>query len=309
MPAQNILLPPGTLWNKVTKRTKHALQCGALQSIPTTYELVEQSGISFLVRMLVNLIHKEEAKKRQEEESDGAGKRGNPFLPYEEDLFVADLSETHLCLLNKFNAVDYHLLIITRAYEEQERLLNAQDFVATWVCLDEINGLVFYNGGQKAGASQRHKHLQLIPLPLIPKGPAIPIEPVLASAHFQGAIGTVLVFPFRHAIARLTFPPSAPLPYRVEKTLESYQSLLKAVDLLDDTTLSIGWQQGPYNLLMTREWMLLVPRSQERFEAIAVNSLGFAGALLVRNQEQMAFLKEIGPITVLKGVAIPRQGS
>ncbi len=306
MSVQNILLPPGTLWNKVIERTEHALQCSALQSIPTTYELVEQDGISFLVRMLVNLLRKEEAKKRQEREAGRTGREVNPFLPYEEDLFVADLSETHLCLLNKFNAVDYHLLIITRAYEEQEMLLNLQDFVAAWVCLDEINGLVFYNGGQKGGASQRHKHLQLVPLPLMPEGPAVPIEPVLASAHFQGEIGTVPVFPFKHAIAQLAFPPSASLLHRVEKTLACYRSLLKAVNLLDNTTPPTGWQQGPYNLLMTREWMLLVPRSQEQYEAIAVNSLGFAGALLVRNQEQMAFLKEVGPMTILKEVAVPK---
>ncbi|NIO40609.1 MAG: phosphorylase, partial [Burkholderiales bacterium] len=38
----------------------------------------------------------------------------NPFLPYGKDLFVSDISETHLALLNKFNVIDYHLLIVTR---------------------------------------------------------------------------------------------------------------------------------------------------------------------------------------------------
>jgi hypothetical protein len=46
-------------------------------------------------------------------------------------------------------------------------------------------------------------------------------------------------------------------------------------------------QSGAYNLLFTREWMLIVPRKQEEFEKISVNSLGFAGALLVKNQQQM----------------------
>ena len=42
-------------------------------------------------------------------------------------------------------------------------------------------------------------------------------------------------------------------------------------------------QSGPYNLLFTRRWMLLVPRSKEFFESISVNAIGFSGALLARN--------------------------
>jgi ATP adenylyltransferase len=66
-------------------------------------------------------------------------------------------------------------------------------------------------------------------------------------------------------------------------------------------------QSGAYNLLFTREWMLIVPRKQEEFEKISVNSLGFAGALLVKNQQQMQLLKNINPINLLNNVAFPRQ--
>jgi ATP adenylyltransferase len=34
-----------------------------------------------------------------------------------------------------------------------------------------------------------------------------------------------------------------------------------------------------------------------------VNSLGFAGSLLVKNHEQLALLKTLGPMTILQGVA------
>jgi ATP adenylyltransferase len=51
--------------------------------------------------------------------------------------------------------------------------------------------------------------------------------------------------------------------------------------------------------------MLLVPRSREFFNSISINSLGFAGALLVRNGEQMDILKKLGPMTALKSVALP----
>jgi ATP adenylyltransferase len=300
---ETLRLEAGTLWAKVTERTDRALRCGALQSIPTECQFVEQGGVNFLVRLLPNLARKEDAKKKQEKETTTSGKEFNPFLPYEEDLFVADISDTHLCLLNKFNVIDHHLLIVTRSFEEQETLLTLQDFEAMRACLAEIDGLAFYNAGKVAGASQRHKHLQLVPLPLIPNGLKIPIEPVLASTRFEQSIGTTADFPFAHAVAQLD-PHWLESPVEgARATLECYCTLLRKLGLISGSDESSNRQSGAYNLLATRQWMLLVPRSLECFESIPVNSLGFAGTLAVRNEQQMKILVERGPMTVLRNVA------
>lgn len=300
MPEENILLQPSTLWDSVKQQTNHALECGALLSIPTEFEFVEQDGVKFLVRILSNLVRKDTAKKQQDKQTTATGKEFNPFLPYEQDLFVADISDTHVCILNKFNVVDYHLLIITRAFEEQESLLTLEDFAAMWACLAGIDGLVFYNAGKNAGASQRHKHLQLVPLPLTPSGTQIPIEPLLASAKFQDAIATIPELPFIHAFAKLD-PTWADSPFTGAKaTLEIYYNLLRAVGL---GAIDADRQAGAYNLLATREWMLIVPRSQEHFQSISVNSLGFAGAMLVKNESEMELLKHQTPMNILKNVA------
>ncbi|NEP01015.1 MAG: hypothetical protein F6K58_20620 [Symploca sp. SIO2E9] len=63
-------LEPGTLWAKLKDTTEHALSCGALESIPTEYEFVEDNGMSFLVRILSNLARKDKAKKKQEQKCD-----------------------------------------------------------------------------------------------------------------------------------------------------------------------------------------------------------------------------------------------
>ncbi|PSP21593.1 MAG: phosphorylase [Cyanobacteria bacterium SW_8_48_13] len=302
-PARETLLQnPGTLWANLSKQTEHALHCGALHSIPTEYEFVEQNGIPFLVRIVSNLVRKEDAKKQQEQKTATSGKEFNPFLPYEKDLFVADISNTHLCLLNKYNVVDNHLLIVTRAFEAQQTWLNWQDFEAMWASLAEIDGLAFYNAGNAAGASQPHKHLQLVPLPLTPSVQKLPIEPALTDAKFHDSVGILPSFPFLHAITRLN-PNWVKSPSEAGKaTLERYHALLRAVGLLQNCESSYG-QSGAYNLIATREWMLLVPRTQEYFESIGVNSLGFAGIFLVRDRQQMKTLKEWGPITILKSVA------
>jgi ATP adenylyltransferase len=296
---RGLLLKPGTLWESLVKRTQYALQCGALLSIPTEYEFVEQDGVRFLVRILSNLNRKYQAQKKQDTET-ASEKDFNPFLPYEEDLFVADISDTHVCILNKYNVVDCHLLIVTREFEEQESLLTLQDFEAMWACLAEFDGLAFYNGGKTAGASQRHKHLQMVPLSGLPQGQQIPIAPLLASAQFQDVVGIIPSLPYIHALVQLD-PKLVHSPLKAaEVTLNYYQTLLRAVGLQD----SGSRQSGAYNLLATRQWMLIVPRSQESFESIAVNSLGFAGALLVRNQEQMQLLKDLGPMTLLSKVGV-----
>lgn len=297
------MLEPGMLWSSVTEQTKHALECGALQPVPTKSEFIEQDGIRFLVRILSNLDRKQKAKQQQDKATATSGKEFNPFLPYDTDLFVANLSDTHVCLLNKFNVIDHHLLIVTRSFEEQETWLTLQDFEAMWTCLAEIDGLAFYNAGQIAGASQRHKHLQLIPLPLTSMGPRLPVEPLLAAA-IQNSIETVPSLPFVHAIARLDSCQANSPAESAQATLECYHALLRATGLQDKAEAKQN-QPSAYNLLATREWMLLVPRTQEHFASISVNSLGFAGALLVRNEEQMMRLRDYGPMIVLRSVAVP----
>ena len=305
MSLNKILLEPGTLWQRLIDQTEFALDCGALQSIATNYELLEVEDIQFLVRILVNLQRKTEAKKEQKKREKSSGKNFNPFLPYEEDLFVSELTDTHLCLLNKFNAVDHHLLMITREFEEQENQLNLADFLAVTLTLKEIEGLVFYNSGKLAGASQRHKHLQLVPLPLVPQGVSLPISPWMTDVCLKQEINTIPQFPFINAIAACpdisTINPLEIAPILLEK----YQQLIVKTDLDPQKS----GKPAPYNLLMTREWMMVIPRSKESYKNISINSLGFAGALLVRNAEQMEQLKQIGPLTFLQKVGIKKTNS
>jgi sulfate adenylyltransferase (ADP) / ATP adenylyltransferase len=294
-----ILLQADTFWTRIKQQTEHALATDAMVSIPTDSEFVEQDCVCFLVRIVSNLARKDEVKQKPQIQNGSAAKDFNPFLPYEQDLFVADISDTHVCILNKYNVAKYHLLLITRAFEEQESLLTLADFAAMWSCMAQFDGLTFYNSSKIAGASQRHKHLQLVPLPLTPTGVRIPIEPLLKSAQFHNSIATIPGFDFVHAFAPLDSLWKRSPFTAAETTLECYHSLLQAVGL-ENT------QSRAYNLLVTREWMLLVARSQECFASIPVNSLGFAGTLFVRNEEQMQTLKQYGPMTILKNVAIPK---
>ena len=122
----------GSLWPRLKAQRTHGLRTGALESIETTAEYLESAGMRFVVRILANLSRKEKARKQQ-----GKTIPANPFLPYEKDLYVTDISKTHLCLLNKFNVVDHHFLIVTREYEPQEHWLTLADFEALARCLQK----------------------------------------------------------------------------------------------------------------------------------------------------------------------------
>lgn len=292
----------------IRDRHDRALAAGALQPVATTARLIADGGMRFVVRVAVGLEEKAAAAT--------AVPPRNPFLPYEEALFVAALPPDHVLLFNKFNVIDRHLLIVTRAFEDQETLLTPADWAALWCCLDDVGGLGFYNGGQAAGASQPHKHLQLVPLPLAAEGPALPLAPLLAEALPAEGPGRIAAFAFRHALARLD--PRLRGAAAAARAAACYRALLAEIGIGGDATLADAATDGapggsaagaparqtaPYNLLVTREWMLIVARRQDALAGISVNALGFAGSLFVRNDADARRIETIGPLNLLAAVA------
>ena len=63
-------------------------------------------------------------------------------------------------------------------------------------------------------------------------------------------------------------------------------------------------QTRPYCLLVTREWMLLVPRSREFFDGISLNSLAYAGSFFVRDRAQLESLTAAGMMKALAATAL-----
>ncbi|UCG78906.1 MAG: phosphorylase [Nitrospirota bacterium] len=294
----------GTLWRSVLDASESAIRSGALLPIETEHEFTEGSGIRFYIRVIRSLSRKDRETGIENGRADGKTV-SDPFLPYEEDLFVARVSADHIALLNKYNVVDNHLLIVTEDFEDQDELLTVKDFGALLKCMAEYDSLGFYNGGTEAGASQRHKHLQLVPLPLAHEGPSVPIEPLLDAVDSREGICSVEGLPFRNVFVRLDTKGDDPLGSLSEELHGLYMDMMNASGLEPVERDGRKWQPGPYCLLITREWMLLVPRSREFWGPVSINSLGFAGAFLVRDRSQLYLVKKEGPMQVLKHVAFP----
>ena len=218
------LVQPSDLVSRVAERFVASGASGARLELESREEIVVDGGISFVVRVLAPRFGLAAHQAKAVSQSDRGGSAGaarSPFLPpYDPLLLVGAITPTHVCLLNKYNIVDRHLLIVTREYEDQESALTAHDLAAARLCLGAIDGLVFYNSAPAAGASQSHKHLQLVPFPLGPDGERFPLDRALAPA-LAAALDRVGELGYRHRIAALGSEPD----------LDLYRRLIASCDL------------------------------------------------------------------------------
>ncbi len=338
------------LWARVRARAEAARAAGALVPVATGAEVVEDGGVPFVVRVLAG----------RKPRGFGRAAAADPFDPPEPALTVGEVGPAHVAVLNKYPVIPAHLLIVTRAFEHQETLLTRDDMEALRRCLAAAGGLGFYNGGEAAGASQPHKHLQLVPLPLGPTGPEVPMEAALRTRGRSGAEarcgerrlppssrgsaggreedgagapeasdeaalrtrgrsgaearcgepeasddaapGGGARLPFAHALAPLG-PADWEAREGAERLWRLYRRLLGRIGVQAVRRDGRDWQSRPYNLLVTRRWMMAVPRARERWDGVSVNALGFAGSLLVRDAGELARLRAAGPMRVLAAVA------
>ena len=266
-----------SLWKKAATITQQAIRDGALQSLNTSKTQISEATLSFHIRVLEHLSQKTIPATPSTQPT-------SPFLVHDDALFVTNIGEKHKCLLNKFNVLEKHLLLVTRAFEEQTTALNLDDFVALHRCMSDAPVLAFYNRGKTAGASQTHKHLQLIKCPLQAEQ-LIPFTPQLQTLNDE-VPRSLTTLPFRHAALAL------PKDLFQSDRKHTNDAGIQLQHLYDRLRMTLNIEKHgeeittPYNLLLTQDWMLMVPRTQESFMGISLNALAFCGSILVKDEEQ-----------------------
>ena len=267
------------IWAKVRARSAEAHASGAMYRIESEPFFVDDGGIEFVVRRAIDWQRQLAVQPKS--------KPGNPFEDPEPGLVVADVSATHRAMLNKYHVIENHLLVVTRGFVDQEVLLDLADFEALVRCMPaDRRAIGFYNGGRDSGASQPHKHLQVVTLPLSPHLP-IPMAPRLVSD-----------------------PPSLPFPHAFERIddLEParlhacYRELLAKVGVGAVVRDGVECQSQSYNMVVGPGWMLVVPRVRDRFEGVPINSIAFTGALFVRDDRELEAVRATGPFSILAHV-------
>jgi len=270
-------------WQAALERSAEAEALGAL--VPLRTELVPAPHLApFVLRRLLSRTPKH---LRQ------AGPRPNPFLPWEQELQVARLGEGHVLLLNKFPVQPGHLLVISSSWQPQSGWLAAGDWAAVATLSADCGGLWFFNSCAAAGASQPHRHLQL--LPRASGESSCPLAPLLIAqlqGRESGSAGTPPSWPWAYALSHRIDPSD---PDELEQIY--WRHALK---------LGLGHPQHdpqpryPYNLLFDDDWLLTVRRRQEHCAGFSLNALAFAGFLLATEHSRIDWLEQHGPWALLQ---------
>ncbi|TPX57718.1 hypothetical protein PhCBS80983_g03639 [Powellomyces hirtus] len=305
------------LRTKIFSTFDKALSSGAVVWSDSTAHHTFAAGVNFQIRLAASLGKKPTADRPHNDQS-AATEAPNPFLPYDPALFIEKFDK-HNLLLNKFSIVRGHVLLTTKEFQSQLDPLNASDLEEAWKVMlapGMLRYLSFYNCGPNSGASQPHKHLQLIPESDDDQDqPFPPTEAIFIpesdSKERTGIAFAHEAFPFAHAVTILPPIPADPTAAGVLLETLYKQALTKAFEL---ASLNPGQCLNPsddrssqpsYNFILTRTFMIVVPRLAEKAQGISLNSVAFAGMMLVKSAEQLVFVKEKGPLQLLQEVAYP----
>lgn len=205
-------------------------------------------------------------------------------------------THTHYVAANKFCYARPHLMLLTSdGHRRQTEPLDKTDLASAWQMLNlapaEGDYVAFFNCGQEAGCSRLHKHLQVMPLPA----------------------GTFAAFLDSEASGLEPRVPFEWLYRRVDSGCEmSSDSLVGVYEmLLREATRVAGCAESgvvcPHNMIMTRRWMIVVPRRRGAINKEAgANSLGMLGVIAVATMKEVDAWVRLGLTKSLAELGVPR---
>ena len=56
----------------------------------------------------------------------------------------------------------------------------------------------------------------------------------------------------------------------------------------------------PYNILITNKWIAIIKRKNDHIHGFSINSLGFAGYILVTENSNVNYIRKFGPEKLLE---------
>ena len=235
-------------------------------------------------------------------------------------------SAGHNLVLNKFAVVPGHVILATTDFRPQTHLLEPADLSAAYHCIEtykaqEEDLFVFFNSGPHSGASQPHRHLQLLPVDGMRDGLEGPDSRwgVLAERLLDEKIARQL--PFRTFVERINSLMTADELHAVYRTL--YRQARASLDdqssgtshqpsntsppqegsrdETDDEIHTLGEARISYNLAMTANVLAICPRLAEgaairspaagELGSVSLNGTVLAGTALVKRAEEWEALR------------------
>jgi len=267
-------------WEKALQKTKISINSNSLFPLQTndiTKNLYK--GDDFIIRELDITKFKKNTS---------IGPKINPFKPWDNILEIDSIGKYHQLILNKYPVQLGHILLITNEWKEQNGWLDIKD----WEAIKEVNkdtsGLWFFNSGPLAGASQPHRHIQL--LRRDPSELSCPREKWILDLNNVNYKNKK----FSKNIILKKFSKSL----NEENINEIYKDLAYKLGLGDPR--KDKKPRYPYNLIFTNRWIILIKRKTDNLFGISINALGYAGYILVTEKSDINYLRKLGPEKLLE---------
>jgi len=267
-------------WEKALQKTRISISSKSLFPLKTkdiTKKLYK--GDDFIIRELDITKFKTNSS---------IGPKINPFKPWENILEIGSIGNDHQLILNKYPVQLGHILLITNGWKEQNGWIDIQD----WEAIKEVNkdttGLWFFNSGPLAGASQPHRHIQL--LRRDPSEISCPRENWFL--NFSNATHENERFCKNIIIKKFSKSFNEENIYNIYKDLSFKLGL--GEPKIDKKP------RYPYNMIFTNKWIVLIRRKTDNLFGISINALGFAGYILVTEKSDIKYLKKFGPENLLE---------
>ena len=267
-------------WEKALQKTKISINSKSLFPLQTndiTKNLYK--GNDFIIRELDITKFKKNTS---------IGPKINPFKPWDNILEIDSIGKYHQLILNKYPVQLGHILLITNEWKEQNGWLDIKD----WEAIKEVNkdtsGLWFFNSGPLAGASQPHRHVQL--LRRDPSELSCPREKWILDLNNVNYKNEK----FSKNIILKKFSKSL----NEENIHEIYKELAYKLGLGEPR--KDKKPRYPYNLIFTNKWIILIKRKTDNLYGISINALGYAGYILVTKKSDINYLRKFGPEKLLE---------
>ena len=272
------------IWSKALEISRKAVDCGAVIPLNTLKYKSNRFFSDYELRFLKSPLPKYLVEY---------GPKRNPFIPWDSRLEILILSNNHTLILNKYPVQIGHMLLITNHWKPQNGWLNIDDFNAIKKVDNDTSGLWFFNSSKEAGASQPHRHFQL--LPRHNNENVCPRYEWFCSLLNNNEKVKSLISQSISIKAR-----SKDIDSKSNDLFDSYKLMIKEMNLGEID--SIDKPLKPYNLLITSEWIALIARKRESSKGFSINALGFAGYFLGTKRSDVDSLIKFGPEMILKDV-------
>ncbi|WP_413677834.1 DUF4922 domain-containing protein [Prochlorococcus sp. MIT 0916] len=273
-----------SIWSKALEVSREAVNCGAVIPLTTIKYKSSDECSDFELRFLKSPIPSYLIEY---------GPKRNPFIPWDSRLQIQPIKDKHTLILNKYPVQLGHMLLITNSWKPQNFLLDQYDFEAIINIDNDTTGLWFFNSSKEAGASQPHRHFQLLPRHYNQR-----VCP--RYEWFCSLLNNKIDCNSEISHCISIRPRNNNKDSSSNDLYSSYMSMIREMNISQNDI--VNKPLKPYNLLITSKWIALITRKTDRSNGFSINALGFAGYFLGTKSSDVDALIKFGPEKILMDV-------